>query len=105
MKLNYLNKNIYYIPSIILQSKPNILKIIINKDIYIIRKELEIVLKSIENKSLIKLDVYDYNDYIYNFHIIKNEDINSFYKIHKIPNYLHNYQSKYIKSISFLKNI
>jgi len=103
MKLNYLNKNIYYIPSVILQSKSNMLNVILNKDIHIIRKELEIVLKSVDNKSLIKLDVYNYNDYIYNFHITKNE-MKSKYTIHKIPNYLLNYQSKYINSLSFLKN-
>jgi len=102
MKLNYLNRNLIYIPSVVISSKQNQLNLVINTDISIVRKELKIILKSIENKSLIKLDVYNYNDYLYKFYINKKDNI---HEIYKIPNYLLNYHSKSINSLSFLENI
>lgn len=102
MKLTYLNRHIFYIPSVVLTSKSNQVNIIINTDISIVRKELEIVLKPIENKSLLKLNVYNFNDYLYKFYINKKDNI---HEIYKIPEYLLNYHSKSINSYSFLDNI
>lgn len=102
MKLTYSNRIIINIPSVIIQAKPKKLSLIINTDNKIIKDELKIVLKPIENISNIKLNTFHFDDYIYKYHIIKNDKI---LEIHKIPEYLLNYHSKTINSISFINNI
>ena len=64
--------------------------------------ELILNLKSIKDLSNIKMNSFHFEDYIYKYHINKN---NKIHEIHKIPEYLLNYHSKFINSISFINNI
>jgi len=102
MRLTYSNRIIINIPSVIIQAKPKKLSLVINTENKIIKDELKIVLKSVENIANIKLNTFHFDDYIYKYHIIKNNNI---LEIHKIPEYLLNYHSKTVNSISFINNI
>ena len=103
MKLIYSNRVIINIPSVIIQVKPKKLSLIINNiDNKIIKNELKIVIKPIENISDIKLNSFHFDDYIYKYHIIKKDNI---LEIHKIPECLLNYYSKTCNSIAFINNI
>jgi len=103
MKLIYLNKNLIYIPSVILQVKTNNISIKINSNINFIRNEIDILIKPIENISSLKLNLYNFDDYLYKFNLSKFD--NNLYIIQKIPEYLLNYQYKNINTLTFIKNL
>lgn len=77
--MTYYNNILIVIPSVIIQVKSKKLSLVITQTYNkIIKDELKIILKYIENISNIKLNTFHFNDYIYKFIKFQNISLKNY---------------------------